>query len=100
MVQNPYRRRRPPIGAFIVPGKTWMNRIGVTGLVVACIGCSKGGTEEKYSPPELKAMREKELAPEMKKLEELEKTLGKDHSQVKQMRMELGLDPFPGAGQK
>ena len=77
--------------------RTCLSRIAMTFLAVACIGCGSSGTQEKYSPPELQAMREKELAPEMKKLEELEKTLGKDNSQVKQMRMELGLDPFPGS---
>jgi hypothetical protein len=83
-----------------VLGKTSISHIGLAGLVLACVGCGPSGTQEKYSPPELKAMREKEMAPEMKKLEELEKKLGKDNSQVKQMRMELGLDPFPGSGQK
>jgi hypothetical protein len=77
-----------------------LSRIGMTGLAVAFVGCGQGGTQAKYSPPELKAMHDKEIAPEMKKLEELEKQLGKDHSQVKQMRMELGLDPYPGSQQK
>src|SRR5262245_10935840 len=91
-------RRRPQKGAFTVLGLTRMGRIGLACLIVVCVGCGSSGTETKYSPPELKAMHEKEMAPELKKLEELEKKLGKDHSQVKQMRMELGLEPFPGAG--
>lgn len=75
-----------------VIGAAWL-AIGIA----AAHGCKDSGIKAKpYSKEEYKQMRDKELAPEIKELEKLEKKLGKEHPEVKQRRMELGLDPFPG----
>jgi outer membrane murein-binding lipoprotein Lpp len=64
----------------------------VLGLL-ALVGCSSSDTSPAFTPDEHKEMRRAELSEELKTLIELEKQHGSDHSEVRQMKEAMGLDP-------
>lgn len=64
-------------------------------ILSMALGCGSSGTHPAFTIEETKAMEKKEKSGDYAELEKLEKKYGKDHPQVKQMRMEQGLDPFP-----
>lgn len=77
-------------------------------LIAACLaaagptflaGCSSG-TSPAFSEEEQKERYKKEVSGEMKALIEMEAKFGADHSQVRQMKMELGLDPDKPASEQ
>lgn len=66
-----------------------------TAWLTVVMGCSSSETVPAYNPEKAKAVFEEETSAERKILQELEQKHGPNHPQVKQMRMELGLDPQP-----
>lgn len=69
--------------------------------LVAAVGCSKPAAKPMFTKEEQQQKFVEETAPERKQLEDMEKKFGKDHPQVKQMRLELGLEGGangPGGG--
>ena len=71
--------------------------VGSLGVALGVVGCGGSSTAPLMTPQQMQEAKQQETAGDRKVLEDLEKKYGKDHPQVKQMRMELGLDPFPGA---
>lgn len=73
-------------------------------LLCSCLvcGCSgKSATKPAYTPAEQKEMFRKEVSGEVKSLIEMEKKYGMNHSQVRQKKIELGMDPDkPAADQQ
>jgi hypothetical protein len=63
-------------------------------MAAACVvaGCSDSGAKPLHSKEEQERKFVEETQGERKVLEDLEKKYGKDHPQVKQMRLELGIE--------
>lgn len=66
------------------------------------MGCSgRAAKAPAFTPVEQQEKFEQETSGEVKRLIEMEKKFGAKHSQVRQMKMELGMDPDkPAADQK
>jgi hypothetical protein len=67
-------------------------RRGLLLSAVVAVGCGNADYRPVYTPAEAQEMLKQELSGEMKRLEEIEKKFGKNHPEVKQRRLELGLD--------
>lgn len=74
---------------------------GFLAITAICISaCSSKAREPVYTKEQQQKKFVEETAGEMKKLIDMEKKYGMDHPQVKQMKMELGLDTTkPASGQ-
>jgi hypothetical protein len=59
--------------------------------LVSPIACSKAQVAPVYTPEQVVEAREQQIATEMPVLNELEEKYGSENSQVKQMKLELGL---------
>jgi len=76
-------------------------RVLIAATLVAAAGCSKDAAKPMFTKEEQQKKFVEETSGERKQLEEMEKKYGKDHPQVKQMRLELGLEGGangPGGG--
>ena len=67
--------------------------LAIASAGVLFMGCSSSQTAPAFSAKEQKKLEKEQLSQEMQPLIELEKQYGMGHSQVKQMKMEMGLDP-------
>ncbi len=61
-------------------------------IMNAALGCSSQ-TGPAFTPEVQKAKEKEAMSAAMKELIDLEKQYGPEHSQVKQMKLELGLNP-------
>lgn len=68
----------------------------IAAMTVLHAGCGDSGLKPVARPPEVeKKVFEAEHAENKKALEKLEKKYGPNDSRVKQLRMEMGLEPWP-----
>jgi hypothetical protein len=74
--------------------------LALLGFVAGTGGCGRSSTEQIFSEQEAKERRKQEFSPDLKNLIEMEKKFGMDHSQVRQNKMELGLDPDKPAAEQ
>ncbi len=74
--------------------------LALLGFVTGGAGCGGSNTAPLFSEQEAKEKRKQELSGEMKALIEMEKKHGSNHSQVRQMKLELGLDPDKPAAEQ
>lgn len=65
----------------------------VFGLNSLLVGCSSSQTSPAFTPAEEKAARKEQTSAAVQAIIDLEKQYGLEHSQVQQMKLELGLDP-------
>jgi hypothetical protein len=76
-----------------------MKKVFCVSMIALIVGCGNSGLKPAVTREQYQKIKEEELSGERKVLDDLEKKYGPNHPQVKQMRMELGLDPMPGGGE-